>query len=95
MKVKIYKPTRTAMQSGVKNTKLWLLTPVEDHNSESINDVTGWTSSANTETQIKLKFPSQEEAIKYAEANNFEYEVIEPEVASIKQKSYASNFING
>ena len=58
----------------------------------SINELTGWTSSKNTKTQIKLKFDNKEDAILYAKENNFEYEIYEANKSSIKEKSYSNNF---
>ena len=75
MKVRIYKPTKSAMQSGKKNTKKWLLVPVEETNARKLNPLMGWTSSDNTSTQLKISFGSQEEAVKYAESEGFLYEV--------------------
>jgi hypothetical protein len=91
MKVEILKPTKSAMQSGLKNTKLWLMRIIEG-NSRSINPLMGWTSSDNTKTQLQLKFKSKDEAIEYAKSQGFEYTVKEPETSTIKKKSYASNF---
>ena len=94
MKVKIYRPTKSAMQSGLKNTKKWLLAPIEEKNNRSINPLMGWTSVGDTNSQIKLTFDSKDEAIKYALHRNFEYEVEEPKISSVKRKSYAENFTN-
>jgi hypothetical protein len=93
MQVRIYSPARSAMQSGKKNTKEWLLLPLEEKNSRFINPLMGWVSSNDTmASQVKLSFPSKEEAIKYAISNNWEYVVQEPKTPTIKKKSYASNF---
>jgi hypothetical protein len=94
MKVKIYKPTKSAMQSGKNNTKKWLMIHLEENNAKQLNPLMGWTSSSNTETQLKLFFPSKETAIEYAKSEGFEYEVEEPALPSIKQKTYAENFTN-
>ena len=92
MKVRIYNPTKTAMQSGKANTKFWLLVPVEEERTRSINYLTGWTSTNNTAMQLKLKFKTKEDAVEYAKSNNYQYEIDEPEEATIKKKSYAENF---
>lgn len=92
MKVKIYKPVKSAMQSGKRNSKKWLMTPLEDNKTRQINPLMGWTSSNSTETQLKFFFSSKEDAIKYAEVEGFEYEVKEPKISSLKRKSYAENF---
>ena len=92
MKVRIYKPIKTATQSGKNNTKLWILETIEDTNSRSVDDITGWTSSDNTQTQVKLKFTDKNDAIRYAKQQDFSYIVEKEEITSVKQKSYSNNF---
>jgi len=92
MKVKIFRPTKSAMQSGKRNTKKWLMEPVEEKNIRSINPVTGWVSASNTSSQLGFVFESKEEAIKFAEKSGFEYEVEEPKKMLVTKKSYAANF---
>ncbi len=94
MKFKIYKPTKSAMQSGQKNTKKWLVTPIEESKSRSINNIMSWVSSDNTANQLKFSFTSKEEAVKFVESQGFEYEIEESHTASLKKKSYAENFTN-
>ncbi len=94
MKVKISRPTKSAMQSGKRNTKKWLVTPIEEANIRSVNTVTGWVSASDTSSQFRFEFASKEEAIKFAQSRNFVFEIEEPKVASVKQKSYAGNFTN-
>lgn len=92
MKVKIYSPAKSAMQSPrVKNQ--WLLEPIEEKNSHFINPLTGSISVNDTMLQIKLFFDSKEEAIKYANSRNWQYQLSEPQFPVLKKKSYASNFV--
>ncbi|MCE2991677.1 MAG: ETC complex I subunit [Candidatus Jidaibacter sp.] len=75
-RAKIYKPCRSAMQSGKGKTKSWLLeyTSVDRY----IEPIMGWTGSADMYAQeIKLYFDCKDEAIAYAEKNNIEYDLIE------------------
>ena len=51
----------------------------------------GWESSTDTLEEVKLKFPTKEQAIEYAEKNNISYKVIKPKEFVIK--SYAENFL--
>ena len=46
-------------------------------------------------TQIKLQFATKEEAISYAKAKGFTYEVVEPHTPQVVPKSYAENFAYG
>lgn len=91
MKFKIYKPAKSAMQSG-KKSKKWLLSLLEEHNSRSINPLMGWTSSNDTQTQLKISFVSKEAAIEYAKSKDFDYIVEEEQTFAVKPKSYAQNF---
>lgn len=94
MKVRIYKRTKSAMQSGKRNMQKWLMSPVEENKTRSINPLMGWTSSSDTQTQLKFSFASKEEAIEYAKLEGFEYSIEEPKTSSVKQKSYTANFTN-
>ena len=90
-KAKIYKPTRTAMQSGARNTKNWLLE--FDTLNTGVNPLMGWVSSKDTMSEVKLKFPTKNQAINYAKKNNIDYYIIEPQKHKIIKKSYTDNFI--
>ncbi len=90
-KAKIYKPTKTAMQSGKRSTKKWLLE--FDTLNLGVNQLMGWISSIDTMSEVKLKFSTKDEAINYAKKNNIDYNVIEPQKRKIIKKSYADNFL--
>ena len=90
-KAKIYKPTKTAMQSGNRNTKNWLLE--FDTLNTGIDPLMGWESSKDTMSQVKLEFSTKEQAINYAKKNNINYYIIEPQKRKIIKKSYADNFL--
>tara|TARA_Y100000310_G_scaffold263363_1_gene273546 strand:- start:48 stop:335 length:288 start_codon:yes stop_codon:yes gene_type:complete len=90
-KAKIYKPTKTAMQSGKGSTKKWLLE--FDTLNLGVNALMGWVSSTDTMSEVKLKFSTKDQAINYAKKNNIYYNVIEPQKRKIIKKSYADNFL--
>ena len=90
-KAKIYKPTKTAMQSGSRNTKKWLLE--FDTLNTGINPLMGWESSKDTMSEVKLEFSTKEEAINYAKKNNINYYIVEPQKRKIIKKSYSDNFL--
>ncbi len=90
-KAKIYKPTKSAMQSGMRNSKNWLLEFDTTHTGT--NPLTGWQTSVDTMSEIKLEFSTKEKAIKYAKKNNINYYIIEPKKRKIIKKSYANNFL--
>ena len=91
MTIKIYKPSKTAMQSGIGNTKKWLAEYISD--VDNVKDsLMGWNSSFDTQSQIKVFFDNKEQAIAWAKKNNYQFFVEEPKVKKIKPKSYMSNF---
>ena len=90
-KAKIYKPAKTAMQSGNRNTKAWIL-EFETLNT-GVNPLTGWETSKDTMSEVKLEFDSKDDAQVYAKKNNIDYYVIEPQKRKIIKKSYADNFL--
>tara|TARA_B110000438_G_scaffold192656_1_gene184271 strand:+ start:887 stop:1174 length:288 start_codon:yes stop_codon:yes gene_type:complete len=91
MNAKIYKPTKTAMQSGKGNSKNWLLEFETQDNK--ISPLMGWESSTDTMSEVKLEFSSMEEAISYAKKNDIKYHVIEEQKRKIIKKSYSDNFL--
>lgn len=91
MVARIYRPAKSAMQSGIGRSKEWLLEH-EPESPRSVEPLMGWTSSADTRAQVKLAFDSKEEAIAYAERNGIAYVVQEPKVRKPIRKSYADNF---
>ena len=90
-KAKIYKPTKTSMQSGVGKTKKWILEYIDE--SISINPLMGWESSSNTLSELKLFFDTKDQAVEYANKNKINYIIVEPNKRSIVKKSYADNFL--
>jgi len=90
-RAKIYIPTKTAMQSGKRKTKNWLL-EFDTLNTET-NLLTGWISSKDTMSEVKLEFSTKEQAINYAKKNNIDYYVVEPQKNKIIKKSYSDNFM--
>jgi NADH dehydrogenase (ubiquinone) Fe-S protein 4 len=90
-KAKIYKPSKTVMQSGKRNSKHWLLE--FDTLDNGIDPLMGWETSKDTMSEVKLEFSTKDEAIVYAKNNNIDYYIIEPQKRKIIKKSYADNFL--
>ncbi len=89
-KAKIYKPTKTAMQSGTRNTKNWIL-EYESLNT-GISPLMGWDTTKDTLSEIKLEFSTRDQAINFAKKNNISYYVINPQNRKFIKKSYTDNF---
>jgi len=78
------------MQSGMRNTKNWLLE--FDTLNTGINPLMGWETSNDTMSEVKLQFSTKEQAINYAKKNNIIYYIVEPKEHKIIKKSYSDNF---
>ena len=91
MKAKIYKPSKTAMQSGRSKYNKWVL-KFSDKKNQLKDTMMGWNGGSSTISQIELKFSSKEEAVNYAKKNNIDYEVLETSERRVINKSYADNF---
>ncbi len=91
MTARIYKPARTAMQSGQANTKEWLLV-YEPEVPRKIEPLMGWTSSSDMKSQLRLRFATQEEAVAYADRQGIRYRVYEPKGPARRKIAYADNF---
>jgi NADH dehydrogenase len=93
MNARIYQPARTAMSSGQAKTKGWVLEFAQD-SARSVDPLMGWTSSNDTQAQIKLRFETKEAAINYAKANGIDASVTEPNKRKpvIRQGGYGENF---
>ncbi len=91
MKVRIYRPAKTAMQSGQANTRKWRLEH-EPQEATRADRLMGWIGSGDTRGQLRMDFDTKEEAIAFAEKKGYEYTVDEPHRRRVKPKSYADNF---
>ena len=93
MRARIYRPARTAMQSGTAKTRDWVLDflPAE---ARSLDPLMGWTSSADTQAQVRLRFATLDEAEHYARAKGLDYVVVQPKprAANIRPMGYGENF---
>ncbi len=92
MNVKIYRPGKTAMQSGrATGKKPWVL-EYELTSSRQAEPLMGWTSSADTLNQVKLSFSSCDEAVSFAQKKGWNYSVQEEQIRRLKPRNYGDNF---
>jgi hypothetical protein len=91
MTARIYKPAKTAMQSGTARTTRWAL-DFELSEPREVEPLMGWTSSGDMLQQVRLRFDTKEEAVAYCERHGIAYVVHEPEVASRRVIAYSDNF---
>jgi hypothetical protein len=91
MTARIYKPSKTAMQSGFANTKDWVL-EFEPEEPRTVEPLMGWTSSGDMKQQVRLRFETKEEAIAYCERHGIAYQVSESKPVPRRLISYSENF---
>ena len=91
MLARIYKPARTAMQSGTAKTKEWVL-EYEPEAPRAVEPLMGWTSSSDMKRQVRLRFATREEAVAYAERHGIAYQLFEPQEPARRSMAYADNF---
>ena len=91
LKARIYKPAKTAMQSGRGRTDSWLLE--YEHSTARGNDpLMGWVSAGDTMNQPPLKFETLADAQDFAEENNIAYTISHSPERRIKPRNYGDNF---
>ncbi len=91
IKARIYKPSKNTMQSGRGKTKAWVL-EYENNTARTPEQLMGWVSSGDTMNQVKLRFESQEDAIKFAKSKGLDYKVAEAQKRKVNPRNYGDNF---
>lgn len=91
MFAKIYRPSKTAMQSGRAKTQHWVL-EFEPASARRPDPLMGWAGGNDTRRQVHLKFDSKEEAIAYAQRYGIAFQVRDARETPRKIKPYAGNF---
>jgi NADH dehydrogenase len=93
MSARIYQPAKTAMSSGQARTQTWIL-EFEPSEARRIDPLMGWTGSGDTQSQVRLSFPSLDEARAYAERHGIPALVTTPQKrrSNIRPGGYGDNF---
>ncbi len=93
MAARIYRPARTAMSSGTAKTRRWVLDFVPD-TAREVDPLMGWTSSGDTQAQVRLTFATKEAALAYAKEHGIDAVVTEPKTRRpvIRPGGYGENF---
>ncbi|WP_293904997.1 ETC complex I subunit [Phenylobacterium sp.] len=95
MLARIFRPSKTAMQSGRAKAVGWVL-EFEASDARRSDPLMGWTVTGDTESsQVHLTFDTKEEAVRYAEAHKIAFQLIDPAPARRIIKAYADNFAFG
>ena len=92
MLARIFRPSRTAMQSGKAKTQEWVL-EFEPSEARRPDPLMGWTITGDTSSsQIRLSFETREEAVRYAEQHGIAFQLEDPKPVRRIIKAYADNF---
>ncbi|MFX0542527.1 ETC complex I subunit [Roseovarius sp. S4756] len=93
MPARIYRPARTAMSSGTAKTRKWVLEYVAN-TAREVDPLMGWTSSNDTQAQVRLTFPTKDAALEYAQEHGIDVVVQDPQTRkpNIRQGGYGENF---
>lgn len=93
MTARIFRPTKSAMSSGMAKTRDWVL-EFPNETGRDIDPLMGWTSSADTQAQVQLRFPTKEAALDYAKEHGIDAIVTEPKVRkqNVRPRGYGENF---
>ncbi|AZV79342.1 ETC complex I subunit [Parasedimentitalea marina] len=93
MQARIFKPARNAMTSGMARTREWVLEYAQA-NARDVDPLMGWTSSDDTQAQVRLRFDSKEAAVDYAAAHGIDAQVVDPKPrkVNVRPGGYGDNF---
>jgi hypothetical protein len=91
MLARIYRPAKTAMQSGRAKTHIWELR-FEPASARVPDPLMGWTQSTDMNGQVRLRFNTRDEAVDYARRHGIPFEVIADEEPKKIIRTYADNF---
>ena len=94
MRVRIYRPARTVMQSGRARRSVWLLEGLAEAPRET-EPVMGWLSSRETAHQVRLRFSSAHEAVRFAQKRGWAYDLDKtPNERHNVPRSYVDRFLS-
>ena len=93
MRVRIYRPAKTASQSGRGKTHEWVIEP-EILTPRTPEPLMGWISAGDTMSELRgrLRFHSQAEAASFAARKGWESIIEEPAERRLTPRNYLDNF---
>jgi hypothetical protein len=91
IRARIFQQPKPATQSGVAGTHDWVL-DFEPAAARRADPLMGWTGSADTQAQVRLRFDSRDAAVAYAERNGIAYALEPTPPRRFHPKVYADNF---
>jgi hypothetical protein len=94
MLARIYRPAKSAMQSGKAKTQAWTL-EFEPSQARTPDPLMGWTQTGDMNGQVRLAFETAAEAVAYAGKHGIAFELVEAKEPKRIIKAYADNFAFG
>ena len=95
MTARIFKPSKTTMQSGRKGGARrgcdWVLAYMRQ-SAVKPDQLMGWQSSSDTLRQVRMYFPDLNSAVAYAEAHGVKYIIQQQKSRRVRPKAYSDNF---
>jgi len=93
VRVRIYKPTKSAMQSGRAGTREWVI-ETEPATPRLPESLMGWVSAGDTMSELRgrMCFATADEAVAFAARQGWDYTIEEPAVRRIPPRNYLDNF---
>ncbi len=93
MSARIFRPAKSAMSSGQAKSRDWVL-EYSNASGRLVDPLMGWTSSEDTQAQVRLRFPTKEAALEYARDHGIDAVVSEPKVRkqNVRMRGYGENF---
>lgn len=91
MDVRIYRPAKSAMQSGRAKAQDWVL-EYELKTARQPDGLMGWTSSGDALNEVRLSFSTMDDAVAYALKKGWGYTVQTAEERTIRPRNYVDNF---
>lgn len=92
--VRIYKPKKTAMQSGIRGTRKWILEFIQPAYLY-VDPLMRWTGCLKSNSlRSRVFFETCQEAVEYAKSKRLTYSVENPCGLKMVPKRYSDNFMN-
>jgi len=93
MRVRIYKPAKTAMQSRCSCNQSWCIDPVIE-TARRTQGLMRWTTADDALSCLcnRLRFATQSEALTFARTRGWEFSIETPHERRVVAKSFLDNF---
>jgi hypothetical protein len=91
MLARIYRPARSATQSGKAKTLDWLL-EFEPAAARLPDPLMGWPQMTDVDGQVRLSFANPDDAVAYCEKHGIPFQIAPDKTPKRIIKAYADNF---